>query len=149
GRGDLSHLVFEKSARTLFALGRGNTNLLQGARTARVEPLSDGGLVRLTQSDASGYVALKRFPLAPDGDLLARVELDAEDAGDLLLLPIWEGETEPRRKQYASSRFRAGANTLYLRVPRTPKLEGLALRWTQARGPIVLRSLEVRAMPGE
>lgn len=148
GRGDLSRVVYEKSNRALFVLAPGNVALLEPRGSAHAKPPLDDGLVRFDFDDANGYVAMPRFRLPEKGDLLVRVEFDAERRGDLLVLPVWTGETEPRRKQYASSPFLRGRNVLHLRVPRTEKLDGLALRFRIDGAGVVLRALEVRAMPG-
>jgi hypothetical protein len=62
---------------------------------------------------------------------------------------VWKGETEPRRRQTATARVGPGPNTLYLRVPRSKRLAGLAWRPGLDPGEFLMRSFEVRGMPGE
>jgi hypothetical protein len=150
GRGDLSRLCFDRSTRNLLTVTRGNAaDFLVGRGGARVEaPVADG-LARIVLQDVLAYLALAPFNLGTEGDLLLRFELDSSVETEMLVMPVWKGETEPRRRQTASAHVEAGANTLYLRLPRSKKLAGLAWRPGLDPGEYLLRSLEVRGMPGE
>lgn len=149
GRGDLSRMVFDRSRTVLYTLTPNNAAGLAAHGAARVEPMAADGLARVTLSDASGWIEVPRFSLAGNGDLLVRLDLETAEPGEIVVLPMWKGEHAPRRKQFATNRFGAGASTVYVRIPRTERLDGLALRFAVDQGAFVLRGLEVRGMPGQ
>lgn len=148
GTGDLSKGLFESSGRPLFVLAPGNVETLAGRGGARVEAGAAPALARIEFPTAASLVHLPRFRLPVEGDLLLRAEIETERPGELLVLPVWTGETEPRRRQTGRNSFGAGTSTVYLRIPRSSKLAGLALRFTLDGGVVLVRSLEVRGMPG-
>lgn len=152
GHGQLSSVVFDRSRRTLLELGRQNArDVLEPRGDLAIEvPAGDEvGVARVTLGGPRSYLVLRTAPLPPAGDVLVRIDVDAPAETECTLLPIWKGESEPRRKQTTQVHLPVGASTQYLRLPRTKQLDRIALRFGTDAGTFTIRGLEARGMPGQ
>ena len=149
GAGNLVKLMWERSTKPLYTLEPAGYGALDVRGQAKVTPATDGrpGFVFDTP-DHSASLVFPKFPLPAKGDLLLHVEIEAGVEGELLVLPVLKGENEARRKRVLRVALPVGPSDFYLRMARTEKLERLMLHAVPGKCRYILRTFEVRAMPG-
>jgi len=111
----------------------------------RSERDESGSYVRLIVAGPLDSFWLDGLSISAGANLLVRVDLDVEQAGDVAL--HWKTSADPGWSvdRRVTAQVQAGRNTVYLEVPALPgTMEGLVLRPLEHVGQCCLRGLEVR-----